>query len=488
MSLFSDRRLPGQQWGMLWSVICISCLFMSQATLASEPVEDLQTLQRTSRAFAHITKQAKPAVVFIKVEKTLKGGPSFEFNDPFDLFSDEFFERFFRRRFPEGRQPREFKQQGQGSGFIISAEGYVLTNHHVVGDADRITVGLADGRELSGKVVGSDPKSDIAVIKIEGEELPVLPLGNSDELEEGEWVIAIGNPFGLSHTVTVGIVSAKGRSVVGIADYEDFIQTDAAINPGNSGGPLINLKGEVVGINTAIFSRSGGYMGIGFAIPINMAKTISQQLIKTGAVVRGYLGITIQALTPELAKSFYVDEGEGILVTDVEKDSPAEQAGLQTGDVIVELNGEKVVGLGPFRNQIALTPPNTQIRLQVVRDGRKRELSVTVGRMPEEIATTGQRSNFMERLGLAVQNLSEELAQQFDYEPGSGVLIAQVEPGSPAASAGLRRGMLIREANRIRVRNISEFQEAVAKNADSSLLLLLVQEGQRHRFVTLRLQ
>lgn len=488
MLLSYGRRLLFPQWVLLWSAFLIRSLLIDQTALASESERDLQMLQRTSRAFAHITKQAKPAVVFIKVERTFKGGPRFEFNDPFDLFDDEFFERFFRRRFPEQRQPREFKQQGQGSGFIISKDGYVLTNHHVVGDADRITVGLADGREFSGKIVGNDPKSDIAVIKIEGGELPVLPLGNSEELEEGEWVIAIGNPFGLSHTVTVGIVSAKGRSVVGIADYEDFIQTDAAINPGNSGGPLINLKGEVVGINTAIFSRSGGYMGIGFAIPINMAKSISQQLITTGTVVRGYLGITIQELTPELAKSFYVDKQEGILVTEVTKDSPAERAGLQTGDVIVELNGEKIEGLGPFRNRIALTPPDTRIRLQVVRDGRKRELSVTVGRMPEEIMTTGQRADFMERLGLTVQNLSDELARQFDYEPGSGVLITQVEPGSPAATAGLHPGMLIREANRRRVRNISEFQEAVAKSVDSSVLLLLVQEGQRHRFVTLRLE
>ena len=249
---------------------------------ASVENSDLTILERTSKAFTRIAKKVNPAVVFIQVEKTIKtgqGGSPFGFNDPFDLFNDDFFRRFFGHRFPD-RGPRAYKQMGLGSGFIISQDGYILTNNHVVGDADKITVRLNDGREFKAKTIGTDPNSDVALIKIDGSKnLPVLPLGDSDALEVGEWVMAIGNPFGLSHTLTVGVVSAKGRNSVGINDYEDFIQTDAAINPGNSGGPLINMKGEAIGINTAIYSKSGGYMGIGFAIPINMVKVIKKQLI-----------------------------------------------------------------------------------------------------------------------------------------------------------------------------------------------------------------
>ncbi|RMF87199.1 MAG: DegQ family serine endoprotease [Nitrospinota bacterium] len=472
-------------------VVCIGSFLLAVLLLepwvqAAGPEEEIAVLQRLSRAFSHVAKRAIPAVVFIQVEKLVAvGRQPFEFNNPFDLFSEEFFERFFRRRFPEWR--RQYKQMGQGSGFIISPDGYILTNNHVVGDADRITVGLADGRKFQARIVGTDPKSDVAVIKIDGENLPVLPLGDSDALEVGEWVIAIGNPFGLKHTITVGVVSAKGRSTVGITDYEDFIQTDAAINPGNSGGPLINLRGEAVGINTAIFSRSGGYMGIGFAIPINRAKVIEKQLIQTGRVVRGYLGVSIQALTPELARSFGLETTEGVLITEVTRGSPAEKAGLRPGDVILAFHGKAVKDVGQFRNLVALTPPGTRVKILLVRNRVQREITVTIGQLPEEPVGAGQ-IELLKRLGFAVQNLTPELAQQLGYAEGQGVLIAQVEPGGVAYMAGLRPGMLIREVNRKPVSTVDDFLAALTESLQSKTVLLLVQEGPYSRFVVLRVE
>jgi len=299
------------------------------------------TLRETFEAFSNVAEKAIPAVVFVKVEKTVSApsfGMPFEFNGPMDPFGGDFFDRFFRGQQPHD-SPQKYHQMAQGSGCIISSNGYILTNHHVVGNVDTIIVKFHDGQELVAKVIGSDEKSDVAVIKVEGKNLPVLPLGDSDKLRIGEWVIAIGNPFGLAETVTVGVVSAKGRSNVHIADYEDFIQTDAAVNPGNSGGPLLNLEGQVIGINAAIFSQSGGYMGIGFAIPINMAKNIKEQVLKSGKVTRGQLGISVQELSKELADSFYLESTKGILFADVLSDSPAEKAGLQTGDSILKVNG-----------------------------------------------------------------------------------------------------------------------------------------------------
>ncbi|MFQ5902242.1 MAG: Do family serine endopeptidase, partial [Candidatus Binatia bacterium] len=329
--------------------------FLSVAVLpppANAQKKAIENLRETGKAFAAVARKISPAVVFIKVEKTVTGGSPFSPSMP---FGDEFFRHFFGEPFPYRQPPRQRQRiVGQGSGFIISSDGYIVTNNHVVGDADKVIVGLIDGREFTAKTIGTDPHTDVAVIKIEAKYLPVLPLGDSDALEVGEWVLAIGNPFGLSHTLTAGIVSAKGRSSIGITDYEDFIQTDAAINPGNSGGPLINLEGRAVGINTAIFSQTGGYMGIGFAIPINMAKSIRDQLIKHGSVTRGYLGIMIQDITPALAKTFGLDTTKGVLISEVTKGSPAGMAGLARGDVIVEFNGHPVEKVGPFHNEVAL--------------------------------------------------------------------------------------------------------------------------------------
>jgi serine protease Do len=482
------KRQPGHRWlaGALGILVGACVVLAGQPRVqARETNAGVAKLRELSQAFTDVAKRAIPAVVYVKVERTVEARG---FNNPFDLFSDEFFKRFFGRRLPEGQQPREFRQQGQGSGFIVSKDGYILTNNHVVGEADRVTVVLNDGREFKAKLVGTDPRSDVAVIKIDSAgDLPVLPLGDSDALEVGEWVMAIGSPFGLTHTITVGVVSAKGRSRLGIADYEDFIQTDAAINPGNSGGPLINLNGEAIGIDTAIFSRSGGYMGIGFAIPINMARDIQRQLISTGKVVRGYLGVRIQDVTEALAKSFDLEKAEGVLVAEVSKGTPADKAGFKRGDVIVKFNHEPTTDTGQLRNLVAMTPPGTQVPVEVIRDGKQHTLSVEVGTLPEKLAAATSEPALQKELGMSVQNLTDELAEQLGYKGQQGVVISEVEPGSPAALAGLRSGMLITQVNRRSVNNTDEFQEALAASSHTKRVLLLVHDRQGSHFVALRL-
>ena len=437
-----------------------------------------------SHAFTTVARQATPAVVFITVEKTVaSGGPS---NNPLEWFSEEFFERFFGRRPPPGQQPREFRQQGAGSGFIISEDGLILTNHHMVGEADRVTVKLSDGREFTAKTIGADAPSDVAVIKIEAQGLSVLPLGNSDAMEVGDWAIAVGNPFGLTHTITVGVISAKGRSRLGIADFEDFIQTDAAINPGNSGGPLINLQGEVIGVNTAIASRSGGYTGIGFAIPINMVKAIKEQLVTQGKVVRGYLGVRIQELTRALAESLHIETTEGVLVANVSPNSPAAKAGLKRGDVIVSFNGHTVQDPGQLRNIVAMTAPGTKAAMQLLRENQKRELTVEVGALPREqtAGATEEETPPPARVGFSVQNLPPDLAKQLGYDSPEGVIVTQVDPNSEAYQAGVRRGMLIRQVNRQDVSSTQEFRQALEQAESTKRVLLLVQDQQATRYIT----
>ncbi|OCC15891.1 HtrA protease/chaperone protein [Dissulfuribacter thermophilus] len=472
----------------LLSIFILSAFYSPVSAKTLDP--DIILLDRTAKAFAKVVQKARPAVVFIKVEKTIESrgtqGP-FNFMEPFDFFNDPFFERFFGPRYHRPQPKRKFKQRGQGSGFIVDKRGYILTNNHVVGDADLIEVKLFDGREFKAKVVGTDPQSDVAVIKIDADDdLPVLPLGDSDKVKVGEWVIAVGNPFGLSETVTVGVVSAKGRNRIGINDYEDFIQTDAAINPGNSGGPLINIRGEAIGMNTAIFSRSGGYMGIGFAIPINMAKAVMKQLIEKGKVVRGWLGVVIQEVDEDLAKSFGLEKPEGVLVAEVSEDSPAKRGGLKQGDIILQLNGQKVKDAGELRNKIALTPPGTRVRLLVLRDGEKKLLVVKIGEKPGETTVAGVRKGILKKLGLSLQDLTPELAEQFGYKEGQGVLVSEVEPGSPAESAGIRAGYLIEEVNRIRVKTVAQCMNALRKSKHRVLLRLT--DGQFTRYVVIRLE
>ncbi len=460
----------------------------SWARTQSEIEEDIALLDRTARAFAAVVDKAKPAVVFVQVEKTLeKRRSSNQAQDPFEFFfNDPLFERFFGPQFkPKKRPHQQFKQRGQGSGFIISKDGYILTNNHVVGEADVIKVKLADGRHFKAKLVGTDPQSDVAVIKINADNLPVLPLGDSDKLRVGEWVIAIGNPFGLTQTVTVGVVSAKGRSRIGINDYEDFIQTDAAINPGNSGGPLVNIHGEAVGINTAIFSRSGGYMGIGFAIPINMVRAIEQQLIKNGKVVRGWLGVVIQNIDEDLAKSFGLDDTEGALISEVSKGSPAEKAGLKEGDVIKKLNGKKIESVDDLRNRIALTRPGTKVELEVLRNGKRKTITVTIGEQPSGAVKGVSKHEILKKLGLGVQELTAELADQFGYQEGQGVLISEVAPGSPAAQAGIKPGQLIEEVNRKHVHNMDEFLKALSTTKHTKRVLFKIRDGKFSRYVAL---
>lgn len=451
--------------------------------------QGLESLRQSGQAFREVAKKVSPGVVFIQVEKSGDSADTQEFGNPFGgpFGGDEFFRRFFGQP-PQGRQPRNMpkpRAMGQGSGFIISSDGLIMTNNHVAGDADKITVRLLDGREFQAKTVGSDPATDVAIIKIEAKGLPALELGNSDQLEVGDWVLAVGNPFGLTHTLTAGIVSAKGRSGMGINDYENFIQTDAAINPGNSGGPLVNLDGQVVGMNTAIFSRSGGYMGIGFAIPINMAKEVREQLLTTGKVVRGHLGVYIQDLTDDLARSFNLDKAEGILISQVMTDSPAAKAGLQQGDIILKADGRAVDKVNEFRNGIAMKTPGSVINLDILRDGKPRQVKVTIGKQEGTESGQSPAEAKVGNLGLKLQALTPELAGELGYQGEKGVIVAAVEPNSAADRAGIERGDLIQEINR-KPSTTTEEARQLLKSAAGKSVVLLVRHGEASRYVILK--
>jgi len=455
--------------------------------------EDIALLKRVSRGFSEVARKAIPAVVFVTVEKNVSVRPQpWGIPDPFrDFFNDPFFERFFGPPNRREQAPRQFRQQGQGSGFLITADGYILTNSHVVDGADKIKVKLHGGREVEAKLIGKDPRSDIAVIKIEGNGYPFLALGDSDAIEVGEWVIAIGNPFGLSESITVGIVSAKGRSGIGLADYEDFIQTDAAINPGNSGGPLLNIEGKVIGINSAIYSASGGNLGIGFAVPINMASAIYRQILQTGTVIRGYLGVTIQDMTTDLAKSFGLEKEEGILVSDVMPDSPASEAGLQTGDILLELDGKKIESVSSFRNTIALTAPGTEVTLKLRRDGKEMTRKVKIGRQPEEAAQAAGPSapdSVAGRLGLTVEPLTPQWKERLGIRDEQGVVISGVAPDSPAAAFGLREGDVVLSVNRQTVNSPKEFMEALERSKKTGRVLLLVRSRTMTRYLVIPIE
>jgi serine protease Do len=473
-------NLLKRSFGVVLILACLSC-----SALAAED-QGIDTLKKTSKAFSGIAKKVTPAVVAVKVEKTMTSNSNMS-NSPFD---DEFFRRFFGPQFsPRGQQPRSEKREGQGSGFIISEDGYILTNNHVVADVDKITVVLKDGRKLDAKVIGTDDKSEVALIKVDAKDLPIVELGDSDELEVGEWVIAVGNPFGLAETVTVGIVSAKGRQI-GITDggYEDFIQTDAAINPGNSGGPLLNIDGKVVGINTAIISQSGGYMGVGLAIPINMAKLIKDQIMTTGKVERGYIGVTMnpEGLTQELAESFGLDKNVGVLVTEIEPESPADKAGLKQGDVILKMNGKEVRSNESLRNTVSLMAPGTKIKLVIFRDGKEKEMSVEVGSLSKSRFGM-EMSDLGKKLGLGIVPINSEIARQLNVRGDKGVIVAEVTSGSPAEDIGIEPGMIILSVNQIPVNTVAEFNKALEESAKSKKAVLLVKSGRFSQYVVLRL-
>lgn len=473
--------------------------FAVPALLKDEPVaaqanpEAVSALNSLSDAFAQISESSAPAVVHIEVDKEMRGRGGF---GPESGIPDDFFDFFFgpRRGMPPGHgqrpQPEPEPQgpvpYGQGSGFIISADGYIVTNHHVVGDADRVRVTLNDGRKFDAEKIGSDPQTEIALIKIDAQDLPTIALGDSDAIKVGQWVVAIGSPFGLDHSVTAGIISARGRSNVNIVDYADFIQTDAAINPGNSGGPLINLEGKVVGLNTAIYSRSGGYMGIGFAIPVNMVKYVVDQLRDHGSIERGFIGVGIQNLTDEMAKWFNNGELTGILISEVAKDSPGEKAGLQRDDIIVEMDGKPVTEVGSFRSRVASTRPGTEVHLGILRGGNRMDVNVTLDKLDAEAMASNQGMESAEhsKIGMGVQDLTPELAEHFGFKDEKGIVISEVEPGSPAARAGLEPGTLITEVNRKPVNSVAEYKEAL-KDSDSKGILLRVREGEMSRYVVL---
>jgi serine protease Do len=429
-----------------------------------------------ANGFSSVLKPALPAVVNIRSSKVVKSnGPNMS---PF--FNDPFFRQFFGDQFGQGqRQPRHEREQSLGSGVIVSPDGTVLTNNHVIDGASDIHVYLSDKREFKATLVGTDPKTDVAVLKIEGKDLPTLALGDSSKLQVGDLVFAIGDPFGIGETATMGIVSATGRGGLGIENYEDFIQTDAAINPGNSGGALMDLHSNLVGLNTAILTGgSGGNQGVGFAIPVNMVRNVMDQILAHGKVVRGYLGIYIQDLTPELARQFGLNQGGGVLVGDVSPDTPASRAGLKKGDVILQLNGTPVDSRSSLQVQISQTPPGTPVKLEVRRDGKTQNLTVNLGELPEKAEKFGQGEKPSGALeGVDVETLTPEIAQQLDLPAGTrGVVVGSVDSSSAAAASGLSRGDVIQEVNHKPVHNTEEFRQALA-GAEGKPVLLLVNHG-----------
>lgn len=433
--------------------------------------------------FVRVAKECMPSVVFIRNEFTAtEEGSPFGMN-PFDQFGDDLFQKFFGIR-PGGPQ-RQVPKLSQGSGFIVSADGYIMTNAHVVQKADKLTVVFNDDREMDATVVGADPHTDIAILKVEAQNLPFLTFGDSETLEVGEEVAAIGSPFQLQASITTGVISAKGRQNLQITDYEDFIQTDAAINPGNSGGPLINLDCQVVGINTAIVSQSGGYMGIGFAIPSNMAVSIMQKIIDSGTVTRGFLGVSLQPVDKEIAAAFNLDKAEGALVSEVVKNSPAEKAGIKQGDIIIEYNGIPVKSIGNFRKDISLMNPDSSIVLKVNRKGSILTIPVTLGSSSDNVAAPGDS---MQKIGMEVETLTGDLRSQLGLSKDEeGVVITKIKPGSPAAQAGLRPGFLVLAVNHKKVTTVSEFYEALNDPASGKRALILVKHGAISRFYTIKL-
>jgi serine protease Do len=430
--------------------------------------------------FAPILKSALPAVVSITSSRVVKI-PQQQF------FGDPFFQQFFGGQLPSS--PRQERERGLGSGVIISADGYVLTNNHVVDKGTDIKVILADKRQFPGKVIGTDPKTDVAVVKIAAAGLPTLTLGDSSKLQVGDYAFAIGNPFGVGETATMGIISATGRNGLDIEDYEDFIQTDAAINPGNSGGALLNARGEVIGINTAILSgESGGNQGIGFAIPVNMAKYVMDEILKHGKVVRGYIGVGIQEVTPDLAKAFNIPAEKGALVGNVEANSPGAKAGLERGDVIEELNGQPVKGPNDLRLKVATMAPGATVRLKTDRGGQSRDVTLTLGEAPagKNHGNGPEATQSSSMRGVQIEELSADIRQQLGLSSDvKGVVATAVPEGSPASDAGLQRGDVIEQINRQPVNSASDYQRLV-EQAGKQTLVLLVNRGGNTTFMVVQ--
>lgn len=436
--------------------------------------------------FTTVAQRAIPAVVSIQVKtKSLHTSSS---NENLDFFNDDFFQRFFGA--PVVPQTPEM-ELGQASGFIISPDGYLITNSHVVKNATEIEVTLHDKRRLSAKVVGQDPSTDVAVVKIDAKDLPYLKLGNSDGIKIGQWAVAIGTPLGLEASLTVGVISAKGRNNLDIARIEDFIQTDAAINRGNSGGPLLNLNSEVIGMNTAIVSNNGtgGYMGIGFAIPSNIIKNDFDQILTNGSVSRGFIGVVLQQVDSDLAQALGLEKAEGALVADVSKDSPAEKAGIKQGDVILSYNGQAISSIGALRNAIALMNPGAKVRLSILRkDKSSSNIIVEVGNFPSQTEAKSLKPQKDNKLGIEVQELTPEIARSYGYGDQKGVIVSKIQPNSPAAWAGLKKGTLIVSINQQAVTNLDQFYKQIETHDPAKPILLLVKQGEITRFISMRVK
>ncbi len=473
----------------LIGVLCLSLtgvLYMSRGQAPHFALADEQGLsgpefdglERENRAYEKIAATVTPAIVNIRTTQVIKVQQS-----PF--FTDPFFRQFFGDMFGQGAIPREQREHALGSGVIVSSDGYIITNNHVVAKATEIEVMLSDRRVFKAKVMGADPRSDIAVIKVDTKNLPTVPWGDSSALKPGDTVMAFGNPFGLNFTVTRGSVNAVGRSGLGIEQYEDFIQTDAAINPGNSGGALVNVRGQVVGINTAILSPTqgpggqGGWAGVGFAIPSNSARHVMESLIKTGKVSRGYLGVAIRDLNPALARQFKVPDVSGVLINQVEPGSPAEKAGLRQGDVVRSLNGQSVDGPDRFRALVAAASPGAEITLGILRDGKSETVKVTLGEQPANLAGPGAGRAPSEGTlrGITVQNLTPSIRDQLGLPSNvRGVVISDLDPNSPAAMAGLQPGDVIMSINRHPVESVAEFNRLTSQ-ATGEVLLRVNRQG-----------
>jgi serine protease Do len=476
-------------------VLLAALLLPAPAWSAQDAMTALQALQE---AFVQVAQAVKPSVVNIATTQRPRapqgrrpqgpqgpqdppGPPGFPRNPFRDFFGDDFFERFF------GDQAQR-ERHSLGSGVIVDKRGYILTNNHVIEQADQIEVRLSDRRKFQATVMGKDPKTDLAMIKIDAAgDLPVAKLGDSGKIRIGEWAIAIGNPFGLDQTVTVGVVSATGRADVGITTYEDFIQTDASINPGNSGGPLVNLAGEVIGINTAIVAAG---QGIGFAIPIDMAKEISQRLISQGKVVRGWLGVGIQELTEELAAQFGVKPEEGVLVGNVMKDTPAERGGLKTGDVIMEFDGVKITGVRQLQREVAQRQAGSRAQIKILRERQPQSLAIVLGEQPSETRAAAPGapvpSEATEQYGFTAQDLTPEIREQLKLASSvRGAVVVNVDEGTPAARVGLRPGDVITQANREAIGSLADLTRIIGQQRRDANLLLLVQRDGNSRFVVL---
>lgn len=438
------------------------------------------------QSLSPLVKQLSPSVVNISTTSVSKSRVR-SFESPFGQEGDEQFDEFFKKFFGDSPE-REFKRKGLGSGFIFSEDGYIITNNHVVERATDIKVILQNGDSYPAEIIGTDPKSDLALLKIKPKtKLPAVKFGNSDVLEIGDWVLAIGNPFGLGHTVTSGIISAKGRSL-GLGSYDDFIQTDAAINPGNSGGPLFNFQGEVVGVNTAIIA---GGQGIGFAIPVNMAKNIVSQLRNDGKVVRGWIGVFVQPVTPEIAESLELKDNDGALVADVTDGGPADKAGVKRGDIIIKFNGNNIDQMPDLPKLVASNAPGTKSKMTVLRDGKEKVLKIKLGELPEQGAQLSKRTTNQEveqNLGLVVQEITPQISSRLGLDSTNGVVITDVRGDSAASDAGLLQGDVVLEINKKKIANLDNYRKLVDSVNVGQNLLFLVKRGSNTLFVPLKVE